>query len=360
LVAGAAQGQPALPKVAIEHPDGYYAIDALESHFKSALSEQNLRRIADSHSAIWVMSYSGAIPRTGANYCWVAVGLTEVPPKGRNARFPTSLFSGTYRANARGSLNDSELNGCMNGALGQATKNFAKATSEEQDQKLERTREKGSQKAEPPSPNIAQLYSRGTTDAGDKAIFNAITPEFRKAFDYRRLTWFVATDSARFDDAMVCVSVAGVSARPPEDRTPRVPGYRRYVMREVPAADAKEKGAEAQCRDEVALSAVTDGLEEPWDAKGLLDKFSFAQEASVQPVTGVKRKDPRAEATAKAAQFRRTLKVGSDSHCGLVIEVRGPIAKVQAMIGEVWLKTAQLYPKGAQDCRFVNGVYQEP
>jgi TPR repeat protein len=61
-----------------------------------------------------------------------------------------------------------------------------------------------------------------------------------------------------------------------------------------------------------------------------------------------------------ATDFRSTLKVGSDSHCGLVIEVKPPIARVQSMIGEVWLKIEQLFPQGKQDCRFVNGVYQDP
>ena len=37
-----------------------------------------------------------------------------------------------------------------------------------------------------------------------------------------------------------------------------------------------------------------------------------------------------------------------------------PIAKLQTMIGETWLKVSQLYPKGTHDCRFSNGVYQDP
>lgn len=61
-----------------------------------------------------------------------------------------------------------------------------------------------------------------------------------------------------------------------------------------------------------------------------------------------------------SAEFRKALQVGHDSHCGLVIEVKPPIAKVQAMIGEVWLKIEQLYPKGKQNCRWHNGVYQDP
>lgn len=61
-----------------------------------------------------------------------------------------------------------------------------------------------------------------------------------------------------------------------------------------------------------------------------------------------------------ASEFRKTLAVGSDTHCGLVIEVKPPIARVQSMIGEVWLKIEQLFPQGKQSCKFVNGVYQDP
>lgn len=61
-----------------------------------------------------------------------------------------------------------------------------------------------------------------------------------------------------------------------------------------------------------------------------------------------------------AAEFRKALKTGSESHCGLVIDVKPPIAKVQAMIGEAWLKIDQLYPKGKQSRRWANGVYQDP
>ncbi|MEO6603932.1 MAG: tetratricopeptide repeat protein [Polyangiaceae bacterium] len=68
----------------------------------------------------------------------------------------------------------------------------------------------------------------------------------------------------------------------------------------------------------------------------------------------------RVETEKAGAEFRKNLKVGDDSHCGLVIEVKPPIAKVQTMIGEVWLKVEQLYAPGKADCRFRNGVYQDP
>jgi uncharacterized protein len=72
-----------------------------------------------------------------------------------------------------------------------------------------------------------------------------------------------------------------------------------------------------------------------------------------------KRLGESVERNHAASEFRKELKVGSDSHCGLVIEVKPPIARVQSMIGEVWLKIEQLFPQGKHACKFMNGVYQD-
>lgn len=48
--------------------------------------------------------------------------------------------------------------------------------------------------------------------------------------------------------------------------------------------------------------------------------------------------------------WRKTLKTGDESNCGLVIEVKRPIAKIQTASGERWLKVGQLYPHGTQVC----------
>jgi len=58
--------------------------------------------------------------------------------------------------------------------------------------------------------------------------------------------------------------------------------------------------------------------------------------------------------------FRRNVNAGDDSHCGLVIEVKRPLVKIQTMVGEHWLKIVQTYPAGMASCNFINGVYQDP
>lgn len=58
-------------------------------------------------------------------------------------------------------------------------------------------------------------------------------------------------------------------------------------------------------------------------------------------------------------RLRKHLKIGDDTNCGLVIEVKPPIVKIQTMNGEYWMRIEQVYPTGIE-CRFVNGEYQAP
>jgi hypothetical protein len=60
-----------------------------------------------------------------------------------------------------------------------------------------------------------------------------------------------------------------------------------------------------------------------------------------------------------AIEWRKTVKVGIESHCGLVIQVRPSITQVQTTNGVHWLRLDQLFPPGVK-CAFVNGVYVEP
>jgi len=60
------------------------------------------------------------------------------------------------------------------------------------------------------------------------------------------------------------------------------------------------------------------------------------------------------------AIFRSEVSEGDESHCGLVIEVKAKVVKVQTTQGEYWLKRTQIYPPNSKLCVFKDGVYQEP
>jgi hypothetical protein len=58
--------------------------------------------------------------------------------------------------------------------------------------------------------------------------------------------------------------------------------------------------------------------------------------------------------------FRKNLKSGDDSHCGLIIDVKANIVLVQTMSGQLWIKKQDVYPPNQEQCRFMNGEYVPP
>jgi hypothetical protein len=73
--------------------------------------------------------------------------------------------------------------------------------------------------------------------------------------------------------------------------------------------------------------------------------------------------EERQRLTAAAIDFRKTIRVGTQTNCGPVIEVRGDLAKVyfpvQNFGNEHWIEIYRLYPPSAR-CQFHNGQYVPP
>lgn len=76
------------------------------------------------------------------------------------------------------------------------------------------------------------------------------------------------------------------------------------------------------------------------------------------------RQKAKNQANERAKQFRESIKVGHETNCGPVIEMKGTLIKIYFPIkdygNEHWLRLDEVYPKELADCRFVNGVYQPP
>ncbi|WP_375771009.1 hypothetical protein NR798_08940 [Archangium gephyra] len=363
LVAARARAEDAgtPSKLRIERPSKYFSEAALQDFFEEQLSDEVKSHLRSSNDAIWVLTMSTTLPK-GSNYCFAIIGLTEAAPAGRSARVPTITYSDAVLSNTLGKLDEEQRNDCMSQALKGAASGFVKAPLADLLENIEKTRDQGKVSSAPADPTMARVYRSMVSEEGGNRVFEAIPSDFRAAFDYRKLQWVVLARSYTFDQRAVCVALAGVAANAPQERNPRFPGAWWIVTREISLAESGGEDAErtkSDCRDAVARSAVESALAESWDDKGLLDNYSAALETGVPRVSNHKRIDPAIAAAREATKFRSSLAVGSDTHCGLVIEVRRPIAKVQSMIGEVWLKVDQLYPKGKHDCRFVNGTYQD-
>jgi hypothetical protein len=356
-VRGAAKEPSPARKLKVAHPDGYFSIEAVQDVLAETLGEETKRHLEKGKDAVWVFTASQSL-KNGSNYCFASVGLTEATPKGRSARIPANDFSNAVRSNTRGTLSPELLRGCVSDALRGAIKEFAEAGLEKQLEGIERTRSKGTRKPQKASATNSVLYTWSLSNAGKSAIFNAIPVEFSTAFDFRRLQWVALARSFTFGDQVVCFGVGGVTATAPDDRWPRFPGGWTNTIWEMTKAESAKTDAQQTCRDDVALDAVKLRLDKHWDDTGLLQDFKLTKEDGVQLVASYKPK--KVDPAREASQFRATVKVGSDSHCGLVTEVKAPIARVQTMVGEIWLKISQLYPKGKKDCRFHNGLYQDP
>jgi hypothetical protein len=64
-------------------------------------------------------------------------------------------------------------------------------------------------------------------------------------------------------------------------------------------------------------------------------------------------------ARVSTIELRKKIKLGDETHCGMVIDTKLPLVKVQTMIGERWFKLDQIYPRGGAPCQFHNGTYQD-
>ena len=102
---------------------------------------------------------------------------------------------------------------------------------------------------------------------------------------------------------------------------------------------------------------------------GCLQKFAEQERVARERSEAAEAREQTRQADAKrraeerekdAEAFRSKLAVGDETHCGMVVELKTPIVKLQTPAGEKWLKIAQVYRAGSAPCNFANGAYVEP
>ena len=59
-------------------------------------------------------------------------------------------------------------------------------------------------------------------------------------------------------------------------------------------------------------------------------------------------------------RFREQLEKGDDSHCGLVVLVKNKVVQIETMVDLKHIKREQVFPRGFEECTFVNNIYQSP
>jgi hypothetical protein len=71
---------------------------------------------------------------------------------------------------------------------------------------------------------------------------------------------------------------------------------------------------------------------------------------------GIRKRMRIAQYVKAAIGWRKTVKEGTESHCGVVIQVRPTIFQIKTMHGVHWFKVKQPFPPGIK-CAFRNIVY---
>jgi hypothetical protein len=108
-----------------------------------------------------------------------------------------------------------------------------------------------------------------------------------------------------------------------------------------------------------ALSVVSESQKEKETVEAEYARQEKLAEAEQRRKVETERKE-LAERQRAYERFREGLSVGDETHCGMVIELKKPIVKVQTIDGEKWFRPRQLFPPGGAACRFVNSEYVEP
>lgn len=67
----------------------------------------------------------------------------------------------------------------------------------------------------------------------------------------------------------------------------------------------------------------------------------------------------KAQTRQTIVTFRKSLGIGQETHCGMIVGTNKSLIKVQTMIGEHWFRTEQLYPPRFAPCSFTNNVYDD-
>lgn len=74
-----------------------------------------------------------------------------------------------------------------------------------------------------------------------------------------------------------------------------------------------------------------------------------ALEAKRQQEAAIKREK---EEQVAISSFRKKIQAGDESHCGLVVEVKKPLAQIQTPAGLNWMKIDQTFPTGLGKCPY--------
>jgi hypothetical protein len=228
-----------------------------------------------------------------APFCYAIVGITHTPSRDLNPRIPAhrSLSMAPLDPAKR---TEADWNDCESNAVIKAFQSFAKSDLPSLLLDAEKTRAKGKRAIEPRNDKLVHRRLLGNVGPDDVM---AISGSFSRHFDYRHVSLSVVADALVVDNRAYCFAMAGLSGRPPENRTPRIPAHSR-ISHHVMDVAAKQDGAAVARRCEILV--INDSqeafLSQSWDRQGILDGFRLVREDGMPlPKPVIKKVNARTE-----------------------------------------------------------------
>jgi|GEM_PF-6513596 len=285
--------------IVVNEYDGYFNDQALRGFFARKLGKPTLDHLAKGKHVIWVDTSSFKL-ENGKLYCLATIGLAERPPEGRSPRLPSLSFSGMNGRDANADPSPEEVRVCRVNALTSAVETMAQQSLDKQLEDIGYTAVAGKPaQGLKPDPTMAVLYSSGF--ANQDPVFDSISPDVRRAFDYRKLEWVVLAHSFHMGNRGVCVSSVGVAARAPERRNPHVPAsWWQNIIELTPEGTQADPDLQ-QCKERATAAALTRARATEWDETGLLSGYERTREDGVALVKPARHPQLAANTSGKPA-----------------------------------------------------------
>ncbi len=194
--------------------------------------------------------------REGGGTCFVVVGLTHPALVNGNARLPAQMFPAAAEYDPSPAFNPSECIATrIHEAIDAMSADPAQALAA-----IELTAPHSAKPAAGAPTTDARIAAPHLTAAETKAVQHVLDEEqFARVFDNRKVEWSITPWSVMLPSgAQVCVAIAGVSGRPPGDRTNRIPFSVTSSMRFLAPNSAGE------CVAPVAVDATRRELHKMW------------------------------------------------------------------------------------------------
>jgi len=204
--------------------------------------------------------------------CYAMVGLTHAAPTGVSSRVPAFPFS-FFSVDASAGKGE-----CAAGSLKGAIESMSADADMRAFDGLFRTESQGKRlMGEMANRKISNLSYRGLSESTSALVFTLLREnQFGKAFDYRHVSTYVYAEGTRIDDEhIMCVAVAGLTARSPQERNARWPTNNQSFVR------IQDGGSIAGCESVVATQAVEALMARPWTKAGLLEDFARTREQGI-------------------------------------------------------------------------------